>query len=162
VEIDDHLVADSADIGDEAQHGGGGAETAAAFGEFAPGEEEDVRKGGMASDELGILRGEEPIDAGLGVTAAEFFEDGQCVNDIADSGGLDEQDPGEIDLADVGTFQVNGKVSGPGWCEAMVGEGGFFLSADYTDFADFFGVGYEVLGEIGVNFDGAIWNARLV
>ncbi len=69
----------------------------------------------MAADELGVLRGDEPIDAGARVAAAEFFEDGQGVDHVADGGGLDEEDAREIHAADVESWQGEiGTVAGEG------------------------------------------------
>ena len=76
MEIDDELIAGGADLLIRRDKVGDGVDAAGIGGEIAPVEEEDIREGGMAADEAGVLRGDEPIDAGARVAAAEFLQDG--------------------------------------------------------------------------------------
>jgi hypothetical protein len=55
-------------------------------------EEDDFVEVGVAVDEAGAVRGDEPGDVGLREAAAEQVEDGERVDDVAQGAGLDDQD----------------------------------------------------------------------
>jgi hypothetical protein len=92
LEVEDEVEALGAEVLEEAKELGGEARGGIPAGEALAVEKDDVVELRVVGEQAGTAGGHEPGDVGGGVGGAEEVEDGECVDDVADGGGLDEQD----------------------------------------------------------------------
>jgi hypothetical protein len=65
--------------------------------EIAPRKEDHIRERGMMTDDLCVLRRNQPIDSRTRITRAQFYQHRDRVNNVAECGRLDQQNARELD-----------------------------------------------------------------
>ena len=107
LQIDDEIVTARAQVREEPRQAGEPRTLPAPRpGPALPGKGDPAAHGGMAGDELGECRAEQPVDLGRRIAAPQLVHHRNSVHDIAQRRELDQQDPAEIGGAQRGGAQV--------------------------------------------------------
>ena len=94
--IDHQIVFRAPDLFQQIEEAEGRAQSLTGLREIATGKEDHVRERGMMTDDLGILRCDQPVNSRTRITRPQFYQHRNCMHHIAKRRRFDQQNAREL------------------------------------------------------------------
>src|SRR5215831_3144976 len=104
--VDHQIVFRAPDLFEQIEEAERGAPSLAALREIAACKENHIRERGMMTDDLRILRRDQPVNSRTRITRTQFYQHWYRVHDVAERGRFDQQNARELGRLQTGCLRL--------------------------------------------------------